>query len=86
MYEIREGESLADLLLYAGGFAADADINPISVVRRQGAEREHFRLRRDDIKDFILADGDVVEVGGGIDRDRNRVEVQGAVTRAGSYA
>lgn len=86
MYEIREGESLADLLLYAGGFAADADINSISVVRRQGAEREHFRLRRDDIKDFILADGDVVEVGGGIDRDRNRVEVQGAVTRAGSYA
>ncbi len=77
---------MADLLLYAGGFAADADINSISVVRRQGAEREHFRLRRDDIKDFILADGDVVEVGGGIDRDRNRVEVQGAVTRAGSYA
>lgn len=85
-YEMREGESLADLLIYAGGFAADADINSISVVRRQGAEREHFRLRRDEIEDFIIADGDVVEVGGGINRDRNKVAVQGAITRAGSYA
>lgn len=85
-YELAESESLADLLEYAGGFAADANRNKISVVRRRGGEREHFVLREADMVLFPLLDGDSVSVAGGIDRDSNSVKIYGAVRREGVYA
>lgn len=85
-YEMLPSESLSKIVEYAGGFAANANREALSVVRRQGAEREHFVLSEAAARDFLLCDGDSVIVAGGIDRDRNRVAVSGAVRRAGSYA
>lgn len=86
MYEMLNTESVADAIEYAGGFAADANRDVLSVIRRRGAEREHFSLRRGEVDDFPLCDGDSIVVAGGIDRDSNRVVVSGAVRREGSYA
>lgn len=85
-YEMRRGENIAQLVDYAGGFAADANRNAVSVVRRRGGYREHYTLRNGDFNTFLVEDGDSIVVGSGIDRDKNRVTIQGAVWRSGDYS
>ncbi len=85
-YEIKPGETLADLLNYAGGFAGDAYTDQVRLERQTGRENELFNVRSGDFDTYVLKDGDVVTVGTVLDRYSNRVEVQGAVFRPGMYA
>lgn len=85
-YEMRTGETVADLLGFAGGFTNDANQRLVSVTRRQGGEYRSFTVDSDNFETFALEDGDVVSIAGSIDRYENRVEVQGAVYREGYYA
>lgn len=85
-YELRDGETISDLIDYAGGFTAQANSNIVSVTRRQGGRYNSFTVDGDRFDEFVLEDGDVVSVAGSIDRYENRVEVQGAVYREGFYA
>lgn len=85
-YEMRTGESVADLVGFAGGFTNEANSRMVSVTRRQGGEYRSFTVDSDNFENFALEDGDVVSIAGSIDRYENRVEVQGAVYREGFYA
>lgn len=85
-YEMRSGETVADLIAFAGGFTNDANSRMVSVTRRQGGEYRSFTVESSNFENFALEDGDVVSVAGSIDRYENRVEVQGAVYREGYYA
>lgn len=85
-YEMRDGETLAKLLQYTGGFAGDAYTEMVTVNRTSGNENEIFNVTSPQFASYILKDGDIVNVGGVTDRFANRVELRGSVMRPGMYA
>ena len=85
-YELRSGETVADVVAYAGDFTSDANRNMVSVTRRKGGQYKSFTVDANDLGSFQLEDGDEVAIAGSIDRHENRVEVLGAVYREGYYA
>ena len=62
-FELKEGESLANLIEYAGGFAQGAYTSNITVVRQTGKEYEVCTVNEMDRKIFQMKNGDDVEVG-----------------------
>lgn len=85
-YEMKEGETLADLIKYAGGFTGDAYTDQVRLARQTGKENELFNIITGDFSTYTLKDGDQITVGGILDRYANRVEVKGSVFRPGMYA
>ena len=84
-YEMKDGETVQDLLGYAGGFAGDAYRSNINVVRQNGVEYQVYTVDSNLFSAFILKDGDALTVGALIDRYENKLEVKGAVYRPGIY-
>lgn len=85
-YEMKGGETVVDLIRFAGDFAGEANRSRVGVTRRQGGKYDSFTVDSADFGNFALEDGDVVSVGGSIDRYENRVGIEGAVYRPGYYA
>lgn len=84
-YEVGEGETLQQLMDYAGGFAGDAYTREVRVVRRSGREHELYSVPAASFGSFGMENGDEVEVDAVLERFANRVEVRGAVFRPGVY-
>lgn len=84
-YEMREGESLATLIEYAGDFTGDANRKTVRLVRQNGERYQVFNVDEADLKNFLLEDGDAVTVDGMINRFQNMVEIKGAVFRPGLF-
>lgn len=86
IYEMADEETLATLLDFAGGFTGDAYKKAVRVVRKSGREYQVFNVEEGQFGSFALTDGDEITVGAVLDRFENRVEIRGAVYRAGMYA
>lgn len=84
-FELKEGESLANLIEYAGGFAQGAYTSNITVVRQTGKEYEVCTVNEMDRKIFQMRNGDDVEVGELVSRFKNKISIKGAVYRSGLY-
>lgn len=84
-YEMKEDETLDNLIAYAGGFAGEAYKEDVRVVRATGAEKEIYTVAAKDFKTCKMADGDEVTVSSSLDRFANMVEVRGYVFRPGMY-
>ena len=84
-YEMKEGETISQLVSYAGGFASGAYTQNVTVVRQNGSEYQVFTVNEPQFAEFVLMDGDEVAVGEIIDRYENRLEIKGAVYRPGIY-
>ena len=84
-FELKEGESLANLIEYAGGFAQGAYTSNITVVRQTGKEYEVCTVNEMDRKIFQMKNGDDVEVGELVSRFKNKISIKGAVYRSGLY-
>lgn len=84
-YELAEGETLAALLDYAGGFADDAYRRQATVTRKNGLEYQIYTVDSSDFGNFKMADGDLVEVGTIEERFENRLVAKGALLREGEY-
>ena len=84
-YEMKSGETVADLLEYAGGFRGDAYTDDLLIKRQAGSRYRVFTVDRADFAGFPLHDGDSVKVGQIIDRYENRLQITGAVWRPGEY-
>lgn len=85
LYEMKEGESVSDLLSYAGGFVGDSYRNNLNLIRRNGREYQVYTVRDTQYPSFTLMDGDSITVGEMLKRYENRVEIKGAVYRPGVY-
>lgn len=85
-YEMKQSETVADLIGFAGDFTSEANRKMVSVTRRLGGKYNSFTVDSSDFDKFVLEDGDVVSIAGSIDRYENRVEIKGAVYREGFYA
>lgn len=84
-YELKDGETVQDLIDYAGGFTGDAYKDNIRMVRQNGKEYQVYTVNQPEYASFQLMDGDVLTVGAMLDRFANRLEVNGAVYRPGIY-
>lgn len=87
IYEIKENESLEQLLQFSGGFTSMAYKAYVTGRRPTDREIEVLNIPQGDLKNFKLQNGDRIEVGKILlDRYQNRVQIQGAVFRPGDYA
>ncbi len=85
-YELLSGESLLNLIEYAGGFTGDSYSDNISVIRKAGGKQYSLNtVPIEKFDDFLLLDGDEIRVGAIIEKFENRVSIEGAVWREGDY-
>lgn len=84
-YELREDETAATLLRYAGGFTSDAYTDNLQIVRQNGKEYQVNTVDKVDYSVFRMNDGDEITVEAILDRFTNRLEIRGAVYRPGIY-
>lgn len=84
-YEMKKGETITTLLSYVGGFTGDAYRDAIRLFRLNGKEKQIYNVGQDDYQSFVLTDGDELSVEAVLQRFSNKVEVRGAVYRAGVY-
>ena len=86
IFEVLPGETLKDLLGFAGGFADDAYRASITLRRNTSRERRIVSITEEQIATFVPQAGDKYNVGKILNRYENRVQVAGAVMRPGDYS
>lgn len=84
-YELKPNETLSDLLTLAGGFTGDAYQENVRVERRSADGLTVHTVAKENYKNFLLADADVILVEDIIERYQNMVNIRGAVFRPGHY-
>lgn len=84
-YEMKNGETVKNLIDYAGSFTGDAYTKNIRMTRQNGREYQIYTIDDMDYSVFKLMDGDVLSVSAMLDRYENRIEISGAVYRPGIY-
>lgn len=85
IFELEDGETVQNLITFAGGFSSDAYSERLKVVGNTGSQKQINDIRFPDEKNFKLQDGDSVHVGKVLDRFANKIEIEGAVFREGDY-
>ncbi|MHA8053430.1 SLBB domain-containing protein [Aquirufa sp. OSTEICH-129A] len=86
IFETIKGETLKDVLKFAGGFTNKAYTYSIPVTRNTSRELKLMNITQDEVNSFIPQNGDKFVIGAIIERFENRVEIEGAVFRPGMYA
>ena len=85
IYELREGETLETLLNFAGGFNESAYKEVINVSRKGTARRSMLTVRQKDFSSTPLQNGDEIKIEPIKNLFTNRVIIEGAINRPGSY-
>ncbi|PAU93153.1 hypothetical protein CK503_13420 [Aliifodinibius salipaludis] len=86
IYETKQGDQLADLIEYAGGFTGDAYSHRIRITGNDSRQRTIDDVTKSNFENYEITSGDSVAVGKVLDRFKNLVEIKGAVFREGKYA
>ncbi|MEQ7800918.1 SLBB domain-containing protein [Pedobacter sp. ASV1-7] len=86
LFEIVSGESLNDLIGFAGGFTTEAYTAKIKTFQNTDKERKIMDVASSDFGSYLPKNGDKFVVEAILDRFQNRVEILGAVFRPGMYA
>lgn len=86
IFEIKPGESFADILSYAGGFTDEAYRERVNVTRMTDKEKAVSDIYNEQFSLFLAKGGDEYKIGEVLDRYTNRVQVKGSVYRPGNYA
>ena len=84
-FEMRENETVADLIHYAGGFTSSAFIDNLVVTRQNGRSYEVKTVDAEDFGSFYLQDGDRIDVRKLNSLYENRITITGAVYQEGAY-
>ncbi|RPE13222.1 capsule biosynthesis protein [Chitinophaga lutea] len=86
IFEVKESETLQQVLDYAGGFTDIAYRDVIRASRINNKEREVVNIPFNDIAVFKLRSGDKFTVDSVLSRFTNRITITGAVFHPGEYA
>jgi protein involved in polysaccharide export with SLBB domain len=84
-FELKKGETLKDLIRYAGGFTDAAYKATVSVNRLTDKQKEIVDVNEKNYATFPMKNGDMVSAGAILNRYTNRVIINGAVYRPGTY-
>ena len=86
IFELKDGETITDLLQYSGGFSEQASKSRLLLTRFTDDQYELTEINASDFGSALLRNGDFIEAEGIIDRYENRLTIEGAVFRPGTYA
>lgn len=86
IYETIPGESLGDMIDYAGGFAEDANKSIVTILRFSDKGKTVLDIPGDMLSTCLLKAGDSIYVAALAKKFDNIVTLEGAVIRPGSYA
>lgn len=86
-YEIVDGEPLATVLNYAGGFVSNAHPDELTVQRMDGSKGSVYTVKKEEYASFSMKGGDVLAAYTNARNDvfANRIEIKGGVVRPGVY-
>jgi len=85
IFETLPGETLQDVIRFAGGFTDIAYAGRIKVTQIADQQRRIVDIPESDFKNYIPLRGDKYLVDGILDRYENRVTITGSVFRPGVY-
>ena len=86
-YEMKEGETVADLVKFAGGWRSGADKSKVHVDRTVGSTFLSYDIASSEFASFKLSDLDEVTFYENKDpKIQNRVKIYGAVNHEGPYS
>ncbi len=85
IYEMQPGESVDNLLHFAGGFTDGAYTAIVKVVQLTDKEKKIRDIPSAEFASFIPHTGDQYYIGSILDRFTNRVTINGAVYRPGQF-
>lgn len=86
IFEAKEGETLKDIIGFAGGFTDSAYTDMIRATRMTNKARMVLSVPADSIASFKLKTGDKFFVDSVLSRYTNRVTIAGAVFHPGDYS
>jgi protein involved in polysaccharide export with SLBB domain len=84
-FETREGETLEDLLMYAAGFTDQAYTRRLTLEGMTPTMRRVTGLLYPEAAGTEIRNGDKLRVGKILERFENRIQIDGAVFRPGTY-
>jgi len=85
LFEVLPGETLQDVIRFAGGFTDEAYTALIKVSQISDQQRQLTDVPEIDFKNYVPLRGDIYTVSKILDRFENRVTINGAVFRPGAY-
>lgn len=85
IYEVLPGESLKDVIGFAGGFTDEAYTANIKAVQLTDQDRRVTDIKAGDFGNYIPLRGDYYTVDRILDSYENRVSIYGAVVRPGQF-
>lgn len=84
-FEMKENETMQNLLDYAGGFAKGAYTQNLTVIRQGATEYEVLSVEESEYKTFKIKEGDEITVSKILERYQNRINLRGAVKQPGLF-
>ena len=85
IYELKEGQTLEDLIHYFGGFTPEAYTNLLVLERVNGRQKEVREVQLNDAKNFLIQGGDKLIIQKIVDKYKNKVSLIGEVYRPGNF-
>ncbi len=86
LFEVQPGETISDLLKFAGGFTDVADRDKMQVITISDGQRSIADIYKSNFAHYKPENGDKYVVGRILERFSNRITIAGAVSRPGNYA
>ncbi|MGQ1892006.1 SLBB domain-containing protein [Thermophagus sp. OGC60D27] len=85
IFEAKEGETVSDMIKYAGGFSDKAYHNRVEIFRNESRRMLFKSILANAFESETVQNGDSIFVGVMTQRIENRVMIEGAVMRPGNY-
>jgi protein involved in polysaccharide export with SLBB domain len=85
IYELKENETLENLIAYAGGYTDVAYKGTAKVDQINTLEREVKDVPSNLFGNYIPRNGDLIQIGAVTNRYTNRITLEGSVYRPGTY-
>ena len=86
LFDMKPGETLKDLIHFAGGYTGKAYTGQIKIFRKTATEKKIIVVNASQQDTTRLKNGDLVVVDSVLNRFENRVQITGAVMRPGEFA
>ena len=86
IFEAKDGETLSDLIRFAGGLKETASGRIITAIRNDGNQKKVVDVTSEQTALFKLESGDQFEVSTLYEKFSNQVKIEGAIHRPGIYA
>lgn len=84
-YELKDNETMADLISYAGGFTAQAYKGVAKLVQINELQKDVKDVPANTFENYVPRNGDMVEISPITDRYTNRIVLEGMVYRPDVY-